>query len=250
MKAGQAVRPLVALALVLLCLWAADRAARLGWASFQSLEARALFQRAMESREPMRAQPWNRAREGYVAALQWDPDNPVYHQELADLYLLRLARMPGDRGKMTPYYEIALRHYFKAAALRPTWPYSHAGIVTVKQQIGQIDADFKLAMAMASRYGPAEIAIQEQLISAGYQSWRALGEPERELIFGNLRRAHQARPKQTAALLARLKAHAPPCDQIPAELMRDLPDACARPGASVVTPDPAPLRKPARKGGT
>ena len=152
---------------------------------------------------------------------------PIYHQGLADLYLVRLNRMPGDRSKMAPYYEIALRHYFKAAALRPTWPYSHAGILTVKQQIGQVDADFKLALAMASRYGPAEMAVQDQIISAGYQNWQALGPDEHRLILGNLLRAWQARPKQTAQLLTQLKPHLPPCEQLPSALARDLPGACA-----------------------
>lgn len=219
-------RPLIALALILLCVWVVDRAARAGWASLQAIEARVSLHKAMQTSEPMRVQAWNRAREGFANAIESDPDNPVYHQGLADLYLVRLNRMTGDRSKMAPYYEIALRHYFKAAALRPTWPYSHAGIVTAKQQIGQVDADFKLALAMASRYGPAEMAVQEQIISAGYQSWQALGQDARGLILGNLMRAWQARPKQTAQWLAQLKQHLPPCDQLPQGLARDLPAAC------------------------
>ena len=223
----RAARPLVALVLILLCVWTVDRAARMGWASFQAIEARALLDHAMQTNEPMRAQVWNRAREGFASAIHWDPDNPAYHQGLADLYLIRLVRIPGDRTKITPYYEIALRHYFKAAALRPTWPYAHAGIVTVKQQIGQVDADFKLALVMASRYGPSEPAVQEQIISAGYQSWKALSQAEHGLILGNLMRAWHARPKQTARLLALLKPHLPPCDQVSVDLARDLPSACA-----------------------
>ena len=232
---GRAARPLVALVLILLCVWTVDRAARMGWASFQAIEARALLYRAMQTNEPMRVQLWNRAREGFANAIQWDSDNPVYHQGLADLYLVRLNRMPGDRSKMAPYYEIALRHYFRAAALRPTWPYSHAGIVTVKQQIGQVDADFKLALVMASRYGPSETAVQEQIMAAGYQTWKALGKDEHGLILGNLMRAWQARPKQTVQLLALLKPHLPPCDQLPADLARDLPGACA---TLTTTPSP------------
>ena len=220
-------RPLMALALILLCVWIVDRAARMGWASVQAIEARVSLYHAMQTNEPMRVQVWNRAREGFTNAIQSEPDNPTYHQGLADLYLVRLNRIPGDRSKMAPYYEIALRHYFRAAALRPTWPYSHAGILTVKQQIGQVDADFKLALALASRYGPAEMAVQEQIISAGYQSWQALGQDEHGLILGNLMRAWQARPKQTAQLLTQLKPHLPPCEQLPSALARDLPGACA-----------------------
>lgn len=232
-RPGRALRPLAALALLVLCVWAAHQAARSGWANFQSIEARAMLKRAMNGAIPMNAHTWNRVRDGLVIALEWDPDNPEYHQAMADAYLLRLTRAAGDRSKMAPYFEIALKHYFKAAALRPTWPFAHAGIVTAKQHLGRYDADFRRALSLASHYGPWELAVQDQLIVAGFRSWPALGEPEREIIRGNLRRAHQWRPGQTATLLTSLKLAAPPCDQ----LQVDIAGACsATPTASPAAP--------------
>lgn len=222
-KAGRVWRLLAALALLLLCAWAANQAARVGWANFQSIEARALLKRAMAGSIPMNARTWNRVRDGLVIALEWDPDNPEYHQAMADAYLLRLIRTPGDRTKMAPYFDVALKHFFRAAALRPTWPFAYSGIVTAKQQMGRYDADFMRAISLASHYGPWEMAVQHQLIAAGYRSWSALGETERALIRGNLRRAHEWRPDEAAALLASLKPVAPPCDQ----LQLPIPGACA-----------------------
>ena len=236
-KAGRALRLLTAMALLTLCAWAADQAARRGWANFQSIEARALLKRAMDGSIAVNARTWNRVREGLVIAIEWDPDNPEYHQALADLYLLRLIRTPGDRTKMAPYFDVALKHYFRAAALRPTWPFAYSGIVTAKQQMGRYDADFMRAISLASHYGPWEMAIQHQLIAAGYRSWSALGETERALIRGNLRRAHEWRPDAAAALLASLKPVAPPCDQ----LQLPIPGACASRDALV----PAALAAPA-----
>ena len=233
-RAGRALRLLAALALLVLCAWAANQAARWGWASFQSIEARALLKRAMDGAIPMNANTWNRVRNGLVIALEWDPDNPAYHQAMADAYLLRLTRVAGDRSKMAPYFEVALKHYFKAASLRPTWPFSHAGIVTAKHYLGRYDADFRHALSLASHYGPWELAVQDQLIVAGFRSWASLGESEREIIRGNLRRAHEWRPVQTATLLTSLKLAAPPCDQ----LQVDIAGACstalgaAKPGAA------------------
>ena len=243
-RPGRALRLLAALALLVLCGWAANQAARWGWASFQSIEARALLKRAMDGAIPMNARTWNQVRDGLVIALEWDPDNPEYHQAMADAYLLRLTRVAGDRSKMAPYFDIALKHYFKAAALRPTWPFAHAGIVTAKQHLGRYDADFRRALSLASHYGPWELAVQDQLVVAGFRSWAALGEPEREIIRGNLRRAHEWRPVQTATLLTSLKLAAPPCDQ----LQVNIAGACSTaPGASrqdVPGTAPAAVRPP------
>lgn len=223
MKIGWPHRLLTAVAVLMLGTWASHQALRQGWASYQSIEARAVLKRSPETGGVITAQTWSRARAGFMSAIEWDPGNPEYHQGIADLYMIRLWLTPGDRVKMAPYFEIGLRHYTKAAALRPTWPYSHAGIVTAKQQLGQLDAVFIRAIGLASRYGPWEPAVQDQLIVAGYRAWPALAEAEREAIRGNLRRAHHWRPKPAAALLAWLKAAAPPCDQ----LQVDIPGACA-----------------------
>ena len=243
-RAGRALRLLAALALLLPCAWAANQAARWGWANFQSIEARTLLKRAMNGAIPMNASTWNRVREGLVIALAWDPDNPEYHQAMGDAYLLRLTRTPGDRAKMAPYFEIALKHYARAAARRPTWPFAHAGIVTAKQHMGRYDADFRRALSLASHFGPWELAVQDQLIAAGYRSWAALGEAEREIIRGNLRRAHQWRPGQTATLLASLKQAAPPCDQLQVVIA----GACstAPTASSAVSPGVSPGASPAR----
>ena len=188
-----------------------------------------MLKRAMDGAIPMNASTWNRVRDGLVIALEWDPNNPEYHQAMGDAYLLRLTRVAGDRSKMAPYFDIALKHYFKAAALRPTWPFAHAGIVTAKQHLGRYDADFRRALSLASHYGPWELAVQDQLIVAGFRSWAALGEPEREIIRGNLRRAHEWRPVQTATLLTSLKLAAPPCEQLQVNIAGACP---AAPGAA------------------
>lgn len=217
-------RWLIAALLMALCVWAAQRAARLGWASYQTIEARALLHQWIAQPGPIDQKVWGRVHASFLTALAWDPDNPVYHAGFADLYLVRLPNAStGDRALMRPYFELALRHYVRAAALRPTWPYTHAGIASVKWQLDDLDADFRRAIVQASRYGPWETAVHERLIVVGYRSWAALGETEREAIGGNVQRAHQYRPQETAALLATLKAVVPSC----AELRVAVPGACA-----------------------
>ena len=228
MKASLA-RLAVALVVMAACLWAIQQAATIGWASFQSTEARALQWQWKMKPKSVDQLDWNRAREQYLLALALDPENPEYHEGFANLYLARLAGMPGDRARMRPYFSIVLQHYLRAATLRPTRPYVHAGIALVKVQMGELDGDFRRALALASHYGPWEAAIHEFVIKTGYGNWAALGEPERELVRGTLQRAQQHRPKETAALFAGIKAWLPQC----AELGADLRGACA--GATMAT---------------
>ena len=218
--------------LMALSLWAGNRAIHMGWASYQSIEARALLGNWVARPGPIDQLVWNRARDGFMTALEWDPGNPEYHEGFANLYMVRLSNVPGDSAQLRPYFELALRHYLTAAALRPTWPYTHASIASVKWQLGERDADFRRAIVLASRYGPWEVSIHERLILLGYRSWAVLGETEREAIRGNVRRAHEYRPKETGDLLATLKKVAPPCG----ELQVDVPGACTPPKPDTATP--------------
>lgn len=226
MNPRHAARWLVAASLAALCCWAMVRAAHIGWASYQSIEARALLKRWMENPASIDQLAWNRAREGFLTALKWDSENPDYHEGYANLWMVRLSTRQTSPGTLKPYLDMVLPHYLKAAALRPTWPYTHASIATVKQLLGELDADFERAIRQASRYGPWDSPIHERIISVGYRAWASLKEPEREAVRGNVVRAFQYRPKETLALMATLKAAMPSC----AELALEIQGACRRAG--------------------
>ena len=234
----QAVRCGAAALLVALCLWAAGRAVYIGWASFQSIEARILVKGWTAQTIPFDQLAWNRAREGFVTAMQWDPDNPAYHEGFADLYLLRLRAVPVSLDSMRPFLQLALKHQFRAAALRPTWPYNHAAIAVSKFYLGEFDADFSRSILLASRYGPWEAEIQSRMVGIGYRSWAWLGAPERDAVRGNLVRAQQYRPAETQALLVTLKSVLPLC----VDLALEIAGGC-RPGV------PAPVAPPSAVGG-
>ena len=104
MKIGWPHRLLTAVAVLMLGTWASHQALRQGWASYQSIEARAVLKRSPETGGVITAQTWSRARAGFMSAIEWDPGNPEYHQGIADLYMIRLWLTPGDRVKMAPYF--------------------------------------------------------------------------------------------------------------------------------------------------
>ena len=136
------------------------------------------------------------------------------HEDLANLHFLRAAQLRGDARAMKSHYEAALAEYLRAATLRPTSAYTHASIASVKLQLGQFDADFSTALLLATRYGPWERAVQEQVTSAGLRAWAALGEPARQAVRGNLQRALAMEPARTGRYLQANQGSLPPCGQL------------------------------------
>jgi hypothetical protein len=213
---------LLALAVLALLAVAAVQAARIAWADYGSLEARFLVDQAGRDGKRLPIVQWLRAHDQLQESLRWDAANPVYDEYLASLFFMRGAGAPPNSAEMNAFYDLALRHYLRAAALRPTSGYAHASIATVKFRLGQFDRDFSRALVLASRYGPWEQAVQEQVIDAGLRTWPALGEEVREVVRGNLRRAYQANEQRAREFLAARRSVMPAC----AQLGMPLPGIC------------------------
>lgn len=204
------------LALVILAALAAAsvQTVRIAWADYGSLEARFLVDQAGRDGKPLGIVQWLRAHDQLQESLRWNAANPVYDEYLASLYFMRGAGAPPGSAEMNAFYDRALQHYLRAAALRPTSGYAHASIATVKFRLGQFDSDFSRALVLASRYGPWEMAVQDQVIDAGLRTWPALGEEVREAVRGNLRRAYQVNEARTREFLSARKSILPGCAQL------------------------------------
>jgi len=205
---------MIAALLFTLLLLACVQAARIGWADFISLEARYLVDQSNRDGKSLRINDWLRARDQLQESRHWDGGNPVYDEYLASLYFMRAAAAAANSAEMSAFYESALEHYLRAAALRPTSGYTHASIATVKFRLGQFDRDFSLALSQASRYGPWEQAVQDQVMDAGLRTWGALAEDVRNEVRGNLRRAYQVNESRTRDFLAARKGVLPDCRQL------------------------------------
>jgi tetratricopeptide (TPR) repeat protein len=218
----QWTRYMIALPVFVLLVWITARACRIGIADFTSLEARFLVDQSYRDRKPLAIQAWLHAEEQLDTSRSWDGDNPVYDEYLANLYFMRaVGYMPNSREQQA-FYETALEHYLRAAYLRPTSGYTHASIATVKFRLGQFDRDFSLALARASKYGPWERPVQEQVIDAGLRTWGGLAEGVREEVRATLWRAYQMNQKGTQEFLAARKSILPGC----AQLRLAIPEIC------------------------
>jgi len=215
-------RYVIALPLFVLFAWIATLACRIGVADFVSLEARFLVDQAYRDHKPLPIQAWLRAEEQLETSRRWDGGNPVYDEYLANLYFMRAVGYAPNSREQQAFYETALEHYLRAAYLRPTSGYTHASIATVKFRLGQFDRDFSLALVRASKYGPWERPVQEQVLDAGLRTWGGLTEAVREEVRGTLRRAYQMNQKGTRDFLAVRKSILPGC----AQLRLAIPEIC------------------------
>lgn len=204
----------IALPFFVLFAGIATQAWRIGMADFASLEARFVVDQAGRDHKPLPIAGWLRAEEQLEVSRRWDGGNPVYEEYLANLYFMRAIGYAPNSREQQAFYETALEHYLRAAYLRPTSGYTHASIATVKFRLGQFDRDFSLALVRASRYGPWERPVQEQVIDAGLRTWGGLTEGVREEVRNTMRRAYQVNQKGTLDFLAARKAILPGCKQL------------------------------------
>ncbi len=222
MKVSPGARLLLALPVLAALLGVIGKEALLGWADYNGREARYWLDQAIVARKPMDDATWSRTRVLLEASLALDPDNAMFTEDLANLHFLRAASVPASSPQGAAEYELALHQYLRAAYLRPTSAYTHASIATVKLRLGQFDPDFSAALLLASRYGPWEPSVQQQVLAAGFRTWAGLQDPARAAVRGTLRRAYQLDPKRTMSLLASQGSMVPSCGQLQVQI----PEIC------------------------
>ncbi len=124
------------------------------------------------------------------------PGNPDYLDLAGHLKQIR-AYQPGVVGRaQRDLLESAARDHRAALATRPLWPYSWANLLSVKDRLGEIDAEFVQAIHQAAQAGPWEPRVQLALIRSGLRHWDQLRSPERALVRGTLADALRLQPRE------------------------------------------------------
>ena len=100
-------------------------------------------------------------------ALYWHPNRPDYLEHKAHLYLYFML-IYAHRENIFRWAGLkAVELHQRALRLRPTWPYSWAGLALIKAYLGEFDKDYIVAYNNAIRYGKLEVSVQKELIEAG-----------------------------------------------------------------------------------
>ena len=124
-----------------------------------------------------------------IDALALTPDDPTLIEHLGLAHELRAIGSPPGSDSRRLNLAQALIYFRKAAALRPTSPYTWANILLTKYRLGQVDDEFFGAMRHALDFGPWEPAVQLIVADTGLGAWDRLDSGMRGRVSENLRRA-------------------------------------------------------------
>lgn len=124
-----------------------------------------------------------------IETIELTPDDPTLIEHLGVALELRATGSPPDSEARRRYIAAALFHFRKAAALRPTSPYTWANILLAKYRLGEVDDEFFGAMRHALDFGPWEPAVQLIVADTGLGAWERLDSGLRGRVREDLQRA-------------------------------------------------------------
>ena len=145
-------------------------------------------------------QRWIAARSALAEAHRLEPDNPLFVEETGRLYEKRVAAVDATQPVARSFLQRALAEFRRAARMRPASPFTWTNIALVKFRLGEIDGEFRSAVANAARLGPWEPGVQRTLADIGLAGWRELPAQVRAVIAATIERGLVTQPKNIERL--------------------------------------------------
>jgi tetratricopeptide (TPR) repeat protein len=188
----------IALAGIALFALAAHDSVLRGLEDWRSARARNDIRMWAQGRAVQSQEQWQRAVDALREALRLAPQDPELWESLGFAY--DIASRNFAPAGWSVYAEFALIHFRQAAALRPTSPYSWAGVAVMKYRLDQLDGEFRQAFSSAMRLGPWEPGVQLIASNLGLALWDRLDPPLRDEVRENWRRTAVQQTDQLARL--------------------------------------------------
>ncbi|MGP1680364.1 MAG: hypothetical protein ACTS6J_24815 [Burkholderiales bacterium] len=160
-----------------------------GLADWNSMRARHEISGWAERRATPPPERLQQAITTLIDALALAPNDPALVEHLGTALELRATASPPGSEMRRLTLTAALVYFRRAAALRPTSPYTWANILLTKYRLGQLDDEFFSAMRNALEFGPWEPAVQLIVADTALGAWDKLDSGLRARANENLRRA-------------------------------------------------------------
>ena len=179
-KPSMSIR-IIAILLVLPCVYFAWQAYHWGVADRYSYEARQIEKLWKEERV---------TRNSLAAAIteaknavEWAPDNPSYRDQLAHFLTMQYLM---DRQADTA--EQAKKHLLHSRSIRPKSPDNWASYIELKHYLGEADQALSEAITNAVAAGPWEPSVLQAVTTAGVTHFEALTSPAQSATIENIQR--------------------------------------------------------------
>ncbi len=159
------------------------------------------------------------------SALAWAPADPAMLDALGRLYYYHATAITPAGQQRNALLHKAAACFRKLIAQRPAWPYGYAGLLSIKAELGEYDAEQADTLLHLIRLGPWDNAILPSLLRWSMWSWPFLPDDKREPVRHYLQRVAEQRQQdmrqtleQTGGLayyciaIAAPDTHSPLCD--------------------------------------
>jgi len=143
---------------------------------------------------------WQESFDSIQAAIKYDPNNPEYLGDEAQLYRYKAIMSDSRPSKAIAAYREALAKYQHLLTLRPSWAPYWSSIIAIKHELWEYDELMIKALRNAARLAPWFKANQRIILQAGFHGWAFIDAETRGVVDQTLERAMLLQPKLTIRL--------------------------------------------------
>ena len=150
---------------------------------------------------------WQRAHNDLETAQRLSRKNGAIEELIGVLY--------AERRRNADFQEIALEHFARSLALRPSSPYTWSNIADVRYRLGKTTGDFEQVVATAASLGPNEPEVQRVVVDLGLALWDEMGTETRALILQTLASGMRRNPMEMLQISVRRGRLDLACPRVP-----------------------------------
>lgn len=152
---------------------------------------------------------WMWVRSDLERAQRLSPSDPAVPELLGVLHLQRAGR--------AEFSELALEHFAKALALRPSSPYTWANIAEARYRLGMTQPPFEELLVQAHRQGPSEPETQRLLAELGLAMWDEIQPRTRQAVEQAIAAGMRRNPLETLRISERRGRLRLACSLVPGD---------------------------------
>jgi len=157
-----------------------------------------------DSSSPIPNSEWEIARKALTKALALGLNQPVYLEDMSDLFYLKSITEPIDPILSIELQKQTLEFIRQAIRLRPSWPYAWAKLANIKYYTFGMDAEVADALDKAMILGAWEPMVQLTVAKIGMASWKKLPNHLQDKVIVTMARTVQTESNEVLVIVKNL----------------------------------------------